>query len=117
MSIQLTLPINDFQASHNVLKGQLIEYNIVDKNGDIVCPITGSQYRVLVDAFKDPCGEKKRAARQDLVNTVGAIVHQTEYNAACIVQQISELAEAAAEIDIEDEPNMAEEVSGDIPFF
>ena len=117
MIVALTLPVNDFQVSHNVLKGRLIEYNIVDKNGDVVCPITESQYRVLVAAFEDPCGEKKKAARQDVVDTIGVILHQAQYNAACIVQQISELAEAAAEIDVEDEPNMAEDVSDDIPFF
>lgn len=115
----ITLPASGFNVSHEILKGRFTEYNLVDKNGDIVCPITESQYRALTAAFEDPCGEKKKAARQDVVNTIGSILFQAQYDAACIVQQISELAEAAAELDMEEnEPlNMAEEVTDDIPFF
>lgn len=81
-------------------------------NDTSVCYLTERQAVELCATIEDDINRKKKIAQQDVVNTIGAIVLQSQHNIACIAQQISELAE----ID-DDESKMAEDITDDIPFF
>ena len=65
----------------------------------------------------DPTGVKKQTARQGVLDTIGFISAKAEYDRACIIQQVKELAEAM-EYELIDVPmNVADEVTDDMPHF
>jgi len=91
-------------------------------NGETLEYLHESEVDIWANAFErlveDPYGEKKQAARQGIVDVLGAVCAKAEYDRACIIQQVAELADVFAyEIVGDEEEILAQEVTPDIPHF
>lgn len=95
-------------------------------NGKPTTVIEKDDIPLYVQAFtslqQDPQGLNLKQARQGVVDVLGFVDARAQYDRACIIQQIIELAEEEAEYEMlmqdeEDNSRLADEFNDDTPFF